>query len=293
MIDFAFWPACVRTHEFAKHVSAAAAGGFSSLAVAPETYRRALATGLTPKDMLALAADHGVELRYLDSLTDWAPIRVPREVNPALRERFDMSMDESFEIIDALELKSILAVAGYDLGSVPEDVLIEGFARMCDRAASAGLWVDLEFMPFWGLPDLATAWRIVNGANRPNSGIMVDTWHFSKGNFDLDLLKSIPGERLVSVQIADALKRQRGATLFEDTVRYRMFPGEGELPVVEVLHVLQQKGQLRSVGPEVFSDEADLLSPEESGRRAAVTTLAVLRDAGIGNVRATTSQASR
>jgi hypothetical protein len=37
------------------------------------------------------------------------------------------------------------------------------------------------------------------------------------------------------------MRNQRGATLFEDTVRYRKFPGEGELPVAEILTILHQK----------------------------------------------------
>jgi uncharacterized protein (UPF0264 family) len=38
---------------------------------------------------------------------------------------------------------------------------------------------------------------------------MVDTWHFSKGNPDFALLKSLPGDCLVSVQVADAIRDPR------------------------------------------------------------------------------------
>ena len=159
--------------------------------------------------------------------------------------------------------------------------MIDGFGRLCDRAERQGLWVDLEFMPFWGLPDLAGAWAIVDGVKRKNAGIMVDTWHFSKGNPDFELLRSLPGEPFVSVQVADAMNRQRGATLFEDTVRYREFPGEGELPVIEILKILYEKGHLRQIGPEVFSDQADSLSPSAAGKRSAASLGRVLEAAGI------------
>jgi sugar phosphate isomerase/epimerase len=110
---------------------------------------------------------------------------------------------------------------------------------------------------------------------------MLDTWHFAKGNADFELLRSLPAERLVSVQVADALLKQRGMTLFEDTVKYREFPGEGELPIVEILMILQEKGQLRRIGPEVFSDEADTLSPEAAGQRSGDSLWRVLQAAGI------------
>jgi sugar phosphate isomerase/epimerase len=280
-IDYVFWPAAVRRFSFREHIEAAHAGGFTSLAVAPESYRQGISSGLSPKDMVTMANDQGVALRHLDTLTDWAPISVPSEIDAGLRARFDVSADECFAICEALGLETILAVAGYDKNAVPLEVLIDGFGRLCDRAALNGLWVDLEFMPFWGLPDLASAWEIVAGAQRKNAGIMVDTWHFSKGNPDFELLRSLPGELFVSVQVADAMKAQRGATLFEDTVRFRKFPGEGELPVLEILTILHEKGHLQHIGPEVFSDEADALSPKAAGKRSAESLGRVLAAAGI------------
>jgi sugar phosphate isomerase/epimerase len=280
-LDYVFWPASVRRYSLREHLIAAKAGGFTSLAIAPETYRQALAAGHSAKDMQRMAGDNGVVLRHLDTLTDWAPIRVPGEVSPELRERFDVTADECFAICEALGLETILAVAGYDKNAIPLEELIDGFGRLCDRAAQNRIWVDLEFMPFWGLPDLEAAWAIVGGAGRDNAGIMLDTWHFAKGNADFDLLRSLPAERFVSVQVADALKNQRGMTLFEDTVKYRKFAGDGELPILDILKILREKGQLRHIGPEVFSEEADTLSPEAAGRRSGDSLWSVLQAAGI------------
>ena len=125
--DFVFWPASARAHGFRGHVEAARAGGFTALAIAPETYLDALESGLTPSDMKTMAADAGAPLRYLDSLTDWAPIRVPAECSPELRARFDVSTDHSFRMCEKLGLTSILAVAGYDKGTVELSRLIDGF----------------------------------------------------------------------------------------------------------------------------------------------------------------------
>jgi hypothetical protein len=73
-IDYVFWPASVRRYSFSEHLDAAQAGGFTSLAIAPETYRQAISAGLSPSEMVAIANDQGVALRHLDTLTDWAPI---------------------------------------------------------------------------------------------------------------------------------------------------------------------------------------------------------------------------
>jgi hypothetical protein len=101
-IDYVFWPAPVHRYSFREHLKAAEAGGFTSLAVAPEAYRQAISSGLSAKDMVTMASDKGVALRHLDTLTDWAPIRVPLEIDAGLRSRFDVSADECFAISEAL-----------------------------------------------------------------------------------------------------------------------------------------------------------------------------------------------
>ena len=50
------------------------------------------------------------------------------------------------------------------------------FAALCDRAGP-DLTVALEFMPYSGMPDLATAWRVPQEAGRPNGGLIIDAWH--------------------------------------------------------------------------------------------------------------------
>jgi sugar phosphate isomerase/epimerase len=190
-------------------------------------------------------------------------------------------MEQSFAIVDALGLTTILAVAGFDENTVPLTAQIDGFGKLCDRAKAQGIWVDLEFMPHWGLRDLAAAWAIVSKVARDNCGILVDTWHFAKGNPDFDLLRSLPGKYFVGVQVADAMKRQRGATIYEEGSRFRKFPGEGEMPIVEILTIIREKGYLRYIGPEVFSDEADAMSAEAAGKKSGDTMRNVMKASGI------------
>ena len=68
------------------------------------------------------------------------------------------------------------------------DSLTERFAAICDRFADVGVAVHLEFTPLPPIGSLATAWEIVRGAGRPNGGILFDTWHFFRGQPDLELL---------------------------------------------------------------------------------------------------------
>lgn len=280
-VDLVFWSAAARTYDFKGHVEAARAGGFTSMAIAPEVYQAALEDGISPRDMRKMADDIGAPLKYMDSLADWAPRRVPTECSPDLRARFDVPTDYCMRMCEKLGLNTILAVPGYDAGDCHLQELIDGFGKLCDRARIEGYWIDLEFMPFRGMTNLSDAWDIIQGVKPDNAGILVDVWHFSKGAYDMDLLRSIPGEYLVGMQVDDGVMHQVGTSLFDDTSNYRNFPGEGSMAVVEIIKLIADKGHLRHVGPEVFSLEADALAPTEVGIRCGETTRNVLRQAEV------------
>jgi hypothetical protein len=64
------------------------------------------------------------------------------------------------------------------------DRVATSFGRFCDRAARRGIRVHLEFIPSTGIPDLETAWEVVNRADRENGGIVFDTRHYFRGTPD-------------------------------------------------------------------------------------------------------------
>ncbi|WP_261540192.1 sugar phosphate isomerase/epimerase family protein [Burkholderia multivorans] len=276
--DFVFWSAPTRLCSFREQVIAASAGGFTSMAIPPEVFSQAVESGLTATDMRHIAEDAGVPLRHLDTATDWTTPRCPPGAPPEMKARFDIPLQESLRICELLRLETILATGGFPPGSVPLQQQIDGFGRMCE--AASGLWIDLEFMPLLGLSSLEQAWAIVNGANQPNSGLMIDTWHMCRTKADIELLATIPGERLRSLQIADGFIEVRGSDMVDDTLYHRAFPGEGEFPINRIVEVLVGKGELVRAGPEVFSAEANALTPAAAGARSGATARRTLSDVG-------------
>src|SRR5689334_17347078 len=71
----------------------------------------------------------------------------------------------------------LLAVAAIactlDPGLASFDLAVEGFAALCEQAGAHGVAVTLEFLPWTGIPDLAAAWRIVEGAGHPAGAIQL------------------------------------------------------------------------------------------------------------------------
>jgi sugar phosphate isomerase/epimerase len=167
---------------------------------------------------------------------------------------------------EALQVVSISAIGPFQTGEVPFGKLVESFAGLCDRATELGVDVQLEFMPITAIADVATASAIVDGAGRRNGGLVVDTWHFFRGNPDLSAFDRVPGERVFAVQVADALAETRGNLVAETFDR--MLPGDGELDLASVLRTLDRIGGLRWVGPEVISPVTAAMAPTDAARIA-------------------------
>ncbi|WP_382309771.1 sugar phosphate isomerase/epimerase family protein [Herbiconiux sp. UC225_62] len=246
-----FWSGSIRNRPFREQVDAAAAGGFSRMAVSPENYADTVASGMVAKDMRRYAADRGVAFGFLDSLWSWAPVsgRLDDQVDEGLRRRWATTVDTSLDICDILEVGSIVVCAGYDADTVEQSRLADCFAQLCAKAWTRDLRVEIEPMPFFGCWDVTDAWRLISDAELPrNAGIILDAWHFYRAGSTPEMLASIPGEFLQTLQLVDAGAKPASVSLIDDCMRYRLFPGEGELPLTEFVQAVLAKGHVRSIG---------------------------------------------
>jgi sugar phosphate isomerase/epimerase len=244
---------------FADRIRAATATGFRRITISPVDVAELREAGGSATEWARMARDHGLEL-VMDPVVNWHP---HQGGGPFRAARF--SLDDMLGMCAEAGCVAVTAVA-MDSCSVPISDLSQPFAELCDRAASSGVDVHLEFIPMTVVNDLATAWDVVRDAGRPNGGIVFDTWHFFRGHPDLQLLKTIPGERIFAVQVDDADPIPHGP-LWEDTLRRRL-PGDGSFDLEGALSVLADIGGLRWVGPEVMHPDLAAMNPVDAARLA-------------------------
>ena len=138
------------------------------------------------------------------------------------------------------------------------------FARLCDLAKPFGLNVDLEFITWSETPDLKAAEAVLEAANRPNAGILVDTLHFDRSRCSLEDLKNLPREWFHFVHLCDAEKEIPTTTegLIHTARADRHFPGEGGLNLREILDCMPvvpysleipNDALMKQLGPEEFA----------------------------------------
>ena len=275
---FTFMAGSLPRTPFKVMVRAASQAGFDSMTLWPNIWRYAMKKeGLTLKDMRAMLDDHGLALADLDACQDWAP---PQSVSASSGQmKGGTARDEFFEVCSQLGGATVVAAYMTDV-PLNLDRDVAGFARLCDDAARHGLRIALEFIPFTHIPDAATAWKIVSGANRSNGGLVADIWHHVRSGSDDAGLCSIPAEKIYTVQLSDG-PAQASADLMNETVYGRLLPGEGSFNTVGFLRLLEEMGVRASVGPESYSQSFESRDPVEVIQQLADATRLALARASV------------
>jgi sugar phosphate isomerase/epimerase len=265
-----------RHTPFRSRLEAASAAGYAAVSLWGRDYRSARDEGYSDADLVTLLDDHGLVVAELDPVWWWTPgaasFSIAPEHDPIDVFRFGEA--DLFRIAELVRARSLNAadVLGGDWGVADA---AECFAGLCDRAAEHGLLVHLEWLAWSRIADLATALEVVTLAGRPNGGLNVDTWHCARtGTSAADLL-TIPGERVLAVQVDDG-PAQAEENLIEATLHERLVPGDGAFDLPGYLWALRTIGAVAPIGVEVFSDELHALGPAEAARRAADATRALL-----------------
>ncbi len=174
--------------------------------------------------------------------------------------------DACFAIADALGTHAINVV---HLGGppVPFTEMADAIGALAQRAAARGIRLLLEFLPDTGIPDFATACALAREAGREHVAVMLDTWHLARtGGGPGDLIGDAPG-LVGGLQISDRLRSQ-------DDVPYRPMgdrhlPGQGELPLVDILTPVLDAHPALPVGIEVINDEMRAMPAVQAASVAA------------------------
>jgi sugar phosphate isomerase/epimerase len=252
-------------------IEIAAATGYGAVTVTPAMYFEARAAGHTDADLRARLEGHGIEVAVVDPLLAGLPgCPTPESVAPRFRATFEHDEADCVRAARALGAPRI-NVAHYMGAPTPIDTLAEAVAGVARRVAEHGLAVSVEFMPEGSLTDLATALRVVEATGAPNVGILLDTWHFFRTAGRPADVAALPPGTITALQVSDARPDLFGVGT-DARVRDRMLPGEGAIPLVEILRAVFGAHPVRDVGVEIFDQQRT-----DKAEMAAATRVALAR----------------
>lgn len=149
------------------------------------------------------------------------------------------------------------------------------FGELCEPAAARGLRPALEFMVYRGTKTVEQAHRVVTDAGHPAGVVLVDALHLQRSGgtpADVARIAERNPERFTYVQLCDAATAPPSGGfdgLRREGLVGRLLPGEGELPLTDLLRALPPKAAISIEAPvEALRSLPDV---ELAGRAATAT----------------------
>ena len=134
--------------------------------------------------------------------------------------------------------------------------------------------VFVKFLP--GARTLGQAAQIAIDSGHPQAKVIPDTFHMFIGGTPFGGLRHLRGEFIAIFQFNDA---PAAPTRDELQDRHRVYPGDGVLPLQQVLRDLRQTGFTGCVSLELYNEEYWKQDPMTVARTGLEKTLAVIRSA--------------
>lgn len=145
---------------------------------------------------------------------------------------------------------------------------------MSEIAVPYGANIAFEFLgfPWCAVRTVAQAWEIVNTLNLPNVGIVIDTCHFFAGESTLESIQLIHAQKLAVFHLNDveAMPKEK----IEDT--NRLFPGDGVIPLKEIINAVRATGFDGVASVEIFRPEYWQREPASVAKEAHAKSKGVL-----------------
>jgi len=209
------------------------------------------------RDIVSLMEKHELVITHLGFLGDWQfknGIPLICRLHGAGDNSQDNLLERSqqfFRNCAVLGCKCAIAIPAIEeTGSIDEAV--KNYRKLCDLAGEEEINVAFEFIGFARqMRDLKIAWEVVERTNRSNAGILFDTFHFYRGGSKIEHVKSIPKDKIFMVHINDAKDKDRERLTDQD----RVIPGQGVVPLKEILGALKEQGYEGYFSVEIFNED--------------------------------------
>lgn len=185
----------------------------------------------------------GLAVSVVEGATEWAN-GTPEDAAREAQTFAGVASECGARMILAVCLEPSVA----DLGRARHNLSL-----LVDAAVEAKQRVCVEFLPWSGIPDLSTAWALVEPLGA-GAGIVLDTWHWQRqpGGPVLETLASIPGERFPYVQVCDAGSAP-GDDAMTEAMTARLLPGLGVVDFAGLFSALRSTGADPFIATEIFN----------------------------------------
>lgn len=232
--------------SFEEKLDAIAAAGFDGIEIFEQDF---LSSDHAPRDVGRMVRDAGLEITLFQPFRDFEGLPEP------YRSRAFARAARKFDLMNQLGTDLILVCSSVHPAAIGGiDRMAADFAELGDLARAHGVRVGFEAL-CWGrhVNDHRDAWEVVRRADHPNVGLILDSFHTLARRTDPATIRSIPGDRIFFVQLADAPAIEMDLLYWSR--HFRNLPGEGDLDVTGFMRAVTATGYAGPLSLEIFNDQ--------------------------------------
>jgi sugar phosphate isomerase/epimerase len=182
------------------------------------------------------------------SLKDDAALR--KDLLAAMNDRgVTISLGDGFLVLPGADMRNLctdldvlaeLGVPRINVVSLDPDLrrTFDQFAALTELAAQRNIETDVEPVPGLTVGDLPTAVAALEYVGRPEFRLLIDTMHLVRSGSSAADLAALDPEHIGYAQLNDTTLQPRFDNYMEEAMFERMVPGEGELPLHDILSAL-------------------------------------------------------
>lgn len=216
---------------------------------------------LPPVEFVNLAADLGCQ--HISTIVQGQPL-VPldfasfslkdaalrKELLAAMNDRgVSISLGDGFLVLPGADMRNFcsdldvlagLGVPRINVVSLDPDLrrTFDQFGALTELGAQRNIETDVEPVPGLTIGDLPTAVTALEYVGRPDFRLLIDTMHLVRSGSSAADLTALDPQHIGYAQLNDTTLQPRIENYMEEAMYERMVPGEGELPLRDILSVL-------------------------------------------------------
>ena len=203
---------------------------------------------LRPREVRALLDDLGLRCLLYQPFRDFEGM--PGDLR---RRAFDRA-EAKFDLMGELGTDRILVCSNCSPAALGErNRIVADLRELGERAARRDIVIGYEALA-WGrhVFDHRDAWAIVEAADHPAVGIILDSFHSLSRGIPSESIRAIPGHKIAFVQLADAPRLDMNLLYWSR--HFRNFPGQGNLAVADYVAEILRTGYDGPLSLEIFND---------------------------------------
>jgi sugar phosphate isomerase/epimerase len=269
------WGACLSKSDLVTRADCVSLAGFDTMtAFVTDVAHSERTLGSTAALRAELAARQAT-VSCLDVYLGWYPGHDPAAAEGAASEMLKATEHDVLRYAAELEVEFISLAAPFWGQDAPFESVVDSLGRFTDKANAVGARPQLEISNGSKVSTVQVGLKLVDAVGRDGLGLLIDTFNLIRSGGRPQDVDDIPRDRIFQVQLADGAQ-QPVKDRFYDSLHCRQLPGRGDLPVLDIVQRIADKGPLPPIGPEIFNDELAAMSPQDAALACAEATSSLL-----------------